>query len=294
MSPYLKLETNFLIFLFYTGLSKAYDSYFTYYIQNHQPMSETNTIKPAYTLKYTTSRFIQTVTNPSSERTESNFAMLAEAYPFTSASRSPVVIELQNGAVPSLEAQIIQKLVKYYLYCKKYYYIKAECDLLNPKGRNNGKSLGGNRGENNKGNGGGKGNKGGRKLSKDNKDKDKNKKDKSSKDKYSRKRRRNDTNSDTENEIYIAFSAEVDGKPEKQAIDTACSTYSTSNREIFIEYRHLDLKVDDIRPIKGINGSRTPLEIGKVRLSIVTDRRKKDLILTNVLHVLGIPLNLIS
>ena len=61
-----------------------------------------------------------------------------------------------------------------------------------------------------------------------------------------------------------------------------------------MEYRYLDLKVDDIRPIKGINRSRTPLEIGKVRLSIVTNGRKKDLILTNVLHVLGIPLNLIS
>ena len=32
ISPYLKLETNFLIFLFHTGLGKAYDGYFTYYI----------------------------------------------------------------------------------------------------------------------------------------------------------------------------------------------------------------------------------------------------------------------
>ena len=260
MSPYLKLETNFLIFLFHTGLGKAYDGYFTHYIQNHQPISETDATKPAHTLKYTTSRFIQTVTNPSSERTESNFAMLAEAYPFTSASGSPVVIEPQNGAVPGPEAQTIQKLVKYCLHCKKYYHTKSECDLLNPKGRNNGKSLGGNEGGNNKGNGGGKGNKGGRKPSKDNKDKDKDKKDKffKDKDKHSRKRRRNDTDSDTENEIYVAFSAEVDGKPKKWAVDTACSAHFTPDHEIFMEYRHLDLKVDDIRPIKGINGSRTP------------------------------------
>ena len=228
---------------------------------------------------------------------ESNFAILAEAYPFASTSRSPVIIELQNGAVPSPEAQTIQKLVKYYLYYKKYCFTKLKCDLLNPKGRNNGKSLAGNRGGNKKGNRGSKRNRGGRKLSKDNKNKnkDKDKKDKSSKDKnkYSRKRRHSDTNSDTENKIYITFSAEVDSKPKKQAKDTAYFAYSTPNREIFIKYRHLNLKVDNIRPIKGINISRTPLGISKVRLNIVTNRRKKDLILTNVLYIPSIPLNLI-
>ena len=76
MCPALKLETNFLIFLFHSGLGKSYDAYFTHYIQEHKPMNDENT-QPAYSLEYATQRFIQTLANPSSERQESNYAFAA-------------------------------------------------------------------------------------------------------------------------------------------------------------------------------------------------------------------------
>ena len=49
-----------------------------------------------------------------------------------------------------------------------------------------------------------------------------------------------------------------------------------------------------IRPIKGIEGSLTPVGIGKIRISTLTDGEKKDMFLSDVLHVPGLPLNLIS
>ena len=58
----LKLKTNFFIFLFYTGLNKLNDAYFTYYIQNHKFINNVN-IKIIYSLKYVIIRFIQIIIN---------------------------------------------------------------------------------------------------------------------------------------------------------------------------------------------------------------------------------------
>ena len=63
----LRLETNFLIFLFYTNLGKSNKAYFTYYIQNHKAINKENTLS-AFSLEYATQRFIQTVTYSSSNR----------------------------------------------------------------------------------------------------------------------------------------------------------------------------------------------------------------------------------
>lgn len=119
MSAYLRLETNYLIFLFHTGLGKAYEGYFTHYIQTHSPMSETDATKPAHSFEYATRRFTQTVTNPSTNREESNLAMAATYTPATAGPAIP--IENQNGAVPGPDAQLVQKLVKYCTHCRMHY-----------------------------------------------------------------------------------------------------------------------------------------------------------------------------
>ena len=76
ISSYLKLKTNFLTFLFHTSLSKAYDIYFIYYIQNYKPINDIN-IEVVFFLKYVISRFIQIVINLFSKRTEFNYTFTA-------------------------------------------------------------------------------------------------------------------------------------------------------------------------------------------------------------------------
>lgn len=92
----------------------------------------------------------------------------------------------------------------------------------------------------------------------------------------------------------MTYTAEVDVKSNRWAMDCVCSQHSTPNRSAFVEYRSLDSQHNDIRPIKGIEGSRVPIGVGKVRISTVTDAKQKDLILTDVLHVPGLPLSLVS
>ena len=52
----LRLNENFLIFLFHTGLGKDHEDYFLHYTQNHAAVDDAG--KPAFTLEYATQRFI--------------------------------------------------------------------------------------------------------------------------------------------------------------------------------------------------------------------------------------------
>lgn len=293
ISPHSKLETNFLTFLFHTGLGKTYDAYFTHYIQNHKPMNDANT-EAAFSLEYATSRFIQTVTNPSSKRTESNYTFAAHRQNQNQRQRpaagsgSVTTVNPQKGAVPGSNSRIIQKLIKYCTHCKKHYHTKDECDQLSDRPRNNNNNNSGGSG----GGGDGGGGRGRRNNDGDDKPKDKGDKDKNKS--PSKKRRRNSSASDSQRETMMAYTAETDSQPTRWAMDCACSQHSTPNRDAFMEYRLLDPSVDDIRPIKGIAGSIRPADIGKVRISTCTDGKRKDLILTDVLHLPDLPLNLIS
>ena len=88
ISPALKLETNFLIFLFHTGLGKAQNQYYTNYTQTHAPLKDkldpddaTKVVgqEAAYSLEYATNRFLQTVKNPSSNRDDASTAYASES-----------------------------------------------------------------------------------------------------------------------------------------------------------------------------------------------------------------------
>ena len=63
-------------------------------------------------------------------------------------------------------------------------------------------------------------------------------------------------------------------------------------RESFVEYT--ELSKGDVPAVKGIAGHRAPIGVRKVRVPVVVNGRKKDLILTDVIHIPGMPLNLIS
>ena len=282
IAPRLKLETNFLIFLFHTGLGKAYDTYFTHYTQTHKPNNDDNT-EPAYSFEYATNRFIQTAINPSSTRQESSghaFAATRTAQAFGTLTMDP-----QKGSVPGPDSRMQERRVKWCTTCRKAFHTKAECDGRS-RGSGGGSGSGGG-GGNRGGNKGGSGGKGGNseKLSKD--------KDKDKEDKNDPPKKRARRNSSEDAEVFVAFTAETDSS-NRWALDCACSQHSTPNRDAFVEYRHLNSSHDDIRPIKGIEGSLTPVGIGMVRISTLTDGEKKDMFLTDVLHVPGLPLNLIS
>ena len=83
ISPAFKLETNFLIFLFYTGLSKAQNQYYTNYTQTYTPFKNkldldnaTKVVRQeaAYSLEYAINRFLQIVKNPLLNRNDVSIA----------------------------------------------------------------------------------------------------------------------------------------------------------------------------------------------------------------------------
>ena len=199
IAPRLKLETNFLIFLFHTGLGKAYNTYFTHYTRTHKPNNEDNT-EPAYSFEYATNRFIQTpVNHPSSCQELTGYAFAATpTTPFNTLTLDP-----QKGSVPGPDSRMQERRVKWCTTCKKAYHTKVECD-----GRARGSGGGGGGGGGGGNRGGNKGNsdeKGGNsdKLSKDN-DKDKEK----HKDDSPKKRARRNISEDAE--VFVAFTAETD------------------------------------------------------------------------------------
>ena len=269
INPKLQLETNYLIFLFHTGLGKEYQDYFTTYTQTHEAMADN---KAAYTLEYAITRFLQTVRNPTVTRDENSYAFAAQRRPEAYAAPADLVIlPAQPNAVPGPNARTIQKLVNWCTHCKKPYHTTANCDDLTGKKKDDNKDRRG------------KGNKG------DKKSKSKGKKDKE-KDKHRKKRSRDDSSSDSE--AWAAFSAESDCTTQRWAMDSACSQHIAMSRESFVEYA--ELSKGDAPPVKGIAGHRAPVGVGKVRLSVVVNGRKKELILTDVIHIPGMPLNLIS
>ena len=48
-----------------------------------------------------------------------------------------IIIKSQKNVIFDLNNKIIQKFVKYCIYCQKHYYIKTKCDQLSNKNRQN-------------------------------------------------------------------------------------------------------------------------------------------------------------
>ena len=77
ISERLRLEENVLIFLFHRGLGEQHESYVRLYNWDHEPIKDG---KAAFTLEYAMHRFIQTVTNPSADRSESSLGIPTSLY----------------------------------------------------------------------------------------------------------------------------------------------------------------------------------------------------------------------
>ena len=79
MLLYLKLKINFFIYFFHIDLSKTYDIYFTYYIQNYKSKNDVN-IEAAFLLKYVIRRFINIIINFFSEREKFDYFFSLNAF----------------------------------------------------------------------------------------------------------------------------------------------------------------------------------------------------------------------
>ena len=133
MHEELRLNENFLIFLFHTGLGKEHEDYFLHYTQNHSAIDAAG--RPAWSLEYATQRFIQTVTNPSASRTESTLGMVAtrpEAFVATTLpSGIHSTIGAQSGAVEGPNSVFVRRLVKFCAFCRKLYHTQYKCQDKN-------------------------------------------------------------------------------------------------------------------------------------------------------------------
>ena len=106
VSLHLKLKTNFLIFLFHIGLSKIYDDYFIYYIQNHKSINNVN-IEPTFSLKYVIRRFINIVINSFSEREKFNYVFFIQRFFYRPAAffskQRYIIIDSQKDVIKNFD-----------------------------------------------------------------------------------------------------------------------------------------------------------------------------------------------
>ena len=114
------------------------------------------------------------------------------------------------------------------------------------------------------------------------------------KDNKSSKKRSRRNSSESLPEIYVTYIAKVINLSIRQALNYVYSQHFTFSRDAFIEYRSLDLNKNNIRFIKRITSTLTPIDINKIRINIYINEYKRILILSNVLYILNLLLNLIS
>ena len=71
------------------------------------------------------------------------------------------------------------------------------------------------------------------------------------------------------------------------------SQYFIINKNLFIEYRFLNLLINNVYSIKEINNSKIFINIKKIRIIMNVKNRKKKLIFNNVLYILKLFINFI-
>ena len=277
VSSHFKLKINFFIFLFYIDLSKAYNDYFTHYIQNHKSINDIN-IESAFSLKYVIRRFINIVINSFSEREKFNYVFFAQRLfhrliAFFSKQRY-IIIDSQKGVVKDLDDHQVLKFIKWCTHCKTIFYIKIEYDKLENRPLKKENNNNNNNNVNVKNNN-------------DNKFKNKNNDDKNFK-----KRRRN--NNDVNREIYVVYIIEINiSKSKRWVINYAASQHFITNKNAFIKYRSLNSSINNVRSIKNINKSKILIDIEKIRLIINLRGRKKEIIFNDVFYISKLFINFI-
>ena len=325
MHEELRLNENFLIFLFHTGLGKEHEDYFLHYTQNHAPINASG--RPAFTLEYATQRFIQTVTNPSATRGESSLGMVASRQEAYVGTKDPVAmlttVPGQQGAVLGPDGQYVKKLVKYCQNCKRHFHVQHECtgqNGANPQRRKRSRSRSRSRPGREKRHRGGRDHDRDRGRNSNPRGDRKRRRSKPRKSHdaypayYESDRSESEPESNREDysyeprdcyvgitqlpECYVASGdltalAATTAGTRHWGLDTCCSMHATPDRSIFKTYRSLTDN-DDRRAIGGIGGSLPPVGIGSVELKVDVNGKCQVLVLNQVSHIPGLPINLIS
>ena len=81
--------------------------------------------------------------------------------------------------------------------------------------------------------------------------------------------------------------------PTRWGLDSCCSVHATPDRSVFRTYRALTPQ-DNCRSIGGVGGSLAPVGKGLIELKINVGGKCRLLRLDDVLHIPGLPMNLIS
>ena len=183
-SEKMKPEDNLLIFQFHRGLMPQYSSYFELYNQTYNTYKDDGTRTTKYTLDYTITRFLNTMSNPTSsvnhESSQALAALVNSSYRHTPQSVKALVAadqtehRIQPGS-NATNSRTVTQTMKHYSHCKKDWHDVLECIQLHPHlkkrdrgsdndssgrgGRNNGNRRGGSSSGGGRGRGRGKSNK---------------------------------------------------------------------------------------------------------------------------------------
>ena len=98
---------------------------------------------------------------------------------------------------------------------------------------------------------------------------------------------------DNDTDSSLNGMAAIVGMPKRWGLDTCCSVHTTPDRSIFKTYRLLTA-ADDRRSIDNVRGSLAPIKKSKIELKIDVNGKPRLLILDDILHIPGLPINLIS
>lgn len=134
----MKLDENWLIYLFHTNLGAEFNSYFERYFQDHDPFSELGEAK--HSLSSAMQHISNTACNPSSETLVSKpgsgiINSHASSVSFVASNLSASQTSIQAGAKPDTnQARVVtlSKTVKYCSSCKRDYHTETECHDKHP------------------------------------------------------------------------------------------------------------------------------------------------------------------
>lgn len=259
----LKLDENWLIYLFLSNLGPEHASYFETYAQEHDPFDDNGNAK--FTLSSAMHHFQNTIRNPSSKTTldRESVALVAANMP---AQQSIVQDGAQIGTSNS-RVLTIQKTIKYCTHCKRDFHTKNECRLKHPNlpsKPSNKPSQKRRQGTNNGINDG---------------NKDTSKLEKSS---YFTKGQ------------FVTFMATQELLTSMfnnvWVWDCGCSQHVTPDRSAFVDFR----KLSNQKPVKGLAGSLISIGIGTVCLYCTGINGPRILQLCNVLYIPEATVSLIS
>ena len=265
-SSKVKMDENWLIYRFHTNLGPEHSSYFESYAREHDPFTEDGEIKS--TLSEAMHHFQNTVRNPISiKSSQSTVALVAANMP---AEQKTVQTGAQLGT-NNCRVVTLQKTVKYCTFCKRDYHTEDECRIkhphLAPKATDKKPGNGKRRRPDGKGSKDGKG--------------------------KAKAGEESDSGYFAENETIVFMAGQwQDTTPmaKRWIWDCGCTQHVSNDRASFTNFRELK----DQKPVKGLAGSLTPLGVGTINLTCVTENGPQALTLNNTLYIPGASANLIS